>query len=270
VVQTGNRLNNKVAIVTGAANGIGRGIALRYGAEGGKVVVTDINYSAAETVAQAIIEAGGVALASGADVSDKGQVDRLFEQTLEKFGTVNILVNNASLTNTERHFLEADENWWNRILAVNLNSAFLCSLRAAQIMAPRGEGVIINLSSGGASRAHRGNAAYDAAKGGVEALTRAMALDLGPYGVRVNAIVPGSIDSKAMPAALKEERGQAIPLGRVGEVEEIAGPAVFLASNDASYITGHIVYVDGGLLIQQRNPQVDIFPMSRFPKLEGH
>jgi 3-oxoacyl-[acyl-carrier protein] reductase len=270
VVETGNRLANKVAIVTGAANGIGRGISLRYGAEGGKVVVTDINYPAAEKVAQTIIEAGGVALAYSADVSDKHQVDRLFDQTLEKFGTVDILVNNASLTNTERHFLEADENWWNRILAVNLNSAFLCSSRAAKIMAPRGQGVIINLSSGGASRAHRGNAAYDAAKGGVEALTRAMALDLGPYGVRVNAIVPGSIDSKGMSPAIKEERGQAIPLGRVGEVAEIAGPAVFLATDDASYITGHIIYVDGGLLIQQRNPQVDIFPLSRFPKLEDN
>jgi 3-oxoacyl-[acyl-carrier protein] reductase len=112
-------------------------------------------------------------------------------------------------------------------------------------------------------------AAYDASKGGIEALTRAMALDLAPYGIRVNALVPGSIDSQGMDPQVKRERGTAIPLGRVGEPEEIAGPATFLASDDASYITGHLFAVDGGLLSQQRPPQVDIFPLSRFPKVEG-
>src|SRR5437763_16291224 len=135
-------------------------------------------------------------------------------------------------------------------------------------MARRRKGVIINLSSGGASHAHRGNAAYDTAKGGVEALTRAMALDLAPYGIRVNALIPGAIDSQGMSPEIKRERGTSIPLGRVGEPEELAGPAAFLASEDASYITGHILAVDGGLLSQQRSPQVDIFPLSRFPKLE--
>ncbi len=124
------------------------------------------------------------------------------------------------------------------------------------------------MSSGGATHSHRGMAAYDASKGGIEALTRAMALDLAPYGIRVNAIVPGSIDSQGMSLEVKRERGAAIPLGRVGETAEIAGPAAFLASDDASYITGHIIAVDGGLLSQQRAPQVDIFPPSRFPKLE--
>ena len=180
-----------------------------------------------------------------------------------------MLVNNASLTNTERHFLEADADWWNRIIAVNLSSAFLCGHRAAQIMARKRSGVIINMSSGGASRAHRGNAAYDAAKGGIEALTRAMALDLGPYGVRVNALVPGSIDSRGMDPKSNESRGENIPLGRVGEVDELAGPAVFLASDDARYITGHLLVVDGGLLVQQRSATVDIFPLSKFPKLEA-
>ena len=112
--------------------------------------------------------------------------------------TVDVLVNNAGLTNTERHFLEGDEEWWDRIHAVNLKGSFLCGLRAAKQMAQRGEGVIINVSSGGATRAHRGNAAYDATKGGIEALTRAMAVDLAPYGVRVNGLIPGSIDSKGM------------------------------------------------------------------------
>src|SRR5207248_2086108 len=127
---------------------------------------------------------------------------------------------------------------------------------------------IINMSSGGATRSHRGMAAYDASKGGIEALTRAMALDLAPYGVRVNALVPGSIDTQGMGLEVKRERGETIPLRRVGEPEDLAGAAAFLASDDASYVTGHVLVVDGGLLAQQRSPQVDIFPLSRYPKLE--
>ena len=261
------KLDGKVAIVTGAGHGIGKAIAERFAAEGARVVVNDVDAAAAEAVAGAI--AGGAALAVAADVSDEAQVDALFDETVERFGTVDVLVNNASLTNTERHLLEGDAAWWARIIAVNLSSAFLCGLRAARIMARRRSGVIVNVSSGGASRAHRGNAAYDAAKGGVEALTRAMALDLAPYGVRVNALVPGSIDSKGMDAATKRARGETIPLGRVGEVEEVAGPAVFLASDDARYVTGQLLVVDGGLLAQQRSPQVDIFPLSRFPPLDA-
>jgi NAD(P)-dependent dehydrogenase (short-subunit alcohol dehydrogenase family) len=262
------RLNEKVAVITGAGSGIGRAIALRFGAEGAHVVVNDINTAAADDTAQAIVAAGGSALGVAADVADKAAVDRLFDTTLERFKTIDVLVNNASLTNTMRHFLEADEQWWDQILAANLKSAFVCSLRAAQVMARRGQGSIINMSSGGASRAHRGNAAYDAAKGGVEALTRAMALDLGPYGVRVNALVPGSINTRGMDEATLRERGSVMPLGRVGEASEMAGPAVFLASDDASYITGHLLVVDGGLLAQQRSAPVDIFPLDRFPKLD--
>jgi 3-oxoacyl-[acyl-carrier protein] reductase len=267
VTKIGARLSNKVALVTGAGAGIGRAIALRFGAEGADVVVNDINAASAADTAQAIVGAGGSAIGVAADVADKAQVDRLFDVTLERFQTIDVLVNNASLTNTTRHFLEADEQWWDQILAANLKSAFLCAFRAAQVMARRRQGSIINMSSGGASRAHRGNAAYDAAKGGVEALTRALALDLGPYGVRVNGLVPGSINSKGLDEATLRERGMTMPLGRVGDVDEMAGPAVFLASDDASYITGHLLVVDGGLLAQQRSAQVDIFPLRLFPKL---
>jgi len=261
-------LQGKVVLVTGAANGIGRAIAARFGAEGAHVVVNDVDAAGAEAVAQTIVAAGGAALAITADVSEQAQVDAMFDAALERFGTLDVLVNNASLTSTERHFLEADAGWWQRIIAVNLSSAFLCGLPAARIMARKRSGAIINMSSGGASRAHRGNAAYDAAKGGVEALTRAMALDLAPYGVRVNALVPGSIDSRGLSAEIKGPRGANIPLGRMGEVDELGGPAVFLASDDARYITGHLLVVDGGLLAQQRSATVDIFPLSRFPKLD--
>jgi 3-oxoacyl-[acyl-carrier protein] reductase len=261
-------LRNKVAVVTGAGAGIGRAIALRFGAEGADVVVNDINAASADDIAQAIVAVGGSAIGVAANVADKAQVDQLFDVTLERFKTIDVLVNNASLTNTMRHFLEADEQWWDQILAANLKSAFLCALRAAQVMARQRQGSIINMSSGGASRAHRGNAAYDAAKGGIEALTRALALDLGPYGVRVNALVPGSINSKGMDEATLRERGMTMPLGRVGDAAEMAGPAVFLASDDASYVTGHLLVVDGGLLAQQRSAQVDIFPLSLFPKFD--
>ena len=246
-------MNDKVAIVTGAAHGIGRAIAERYAAEGASVVVCDVNAEGAETVAKAIADQGGTAIAVTADVSDSAAVDRLFDETERRFGPVDVLVNNAGLTNTERHFLDGDEAWWDRIHAVNLKGTFLCALRAAKDMARRSEGVIINLSSGGASRAHRGNAAYDATKGGIEALTRAMAVDLGPYGVRVNALIPGSIDSTDMSKERRRERGEAIPLGRVGETADLAGPAVFLASDDAAYVTGHMLAVDGGILAAMRS-----------------
>ena len=261
------RLDGKTAIITGAAAGIGRAIAERFAAEGARVVVADRNTAAAEAVAGAIVAAGGAALAVAVDVAAPEQVQQLFDATLAAFGGVDVLVNNAALVNTERHLLEADTAWWAQIIDVNLNGAFHCSLLAAKLMARQGAGAIINMSSGGATKAHRGNAAYDAAKGGIEAMTRAMALDLGPYGVRVNALVPGSIDSKGMPPEIKAARGENIPLGRVGESAEMAGPAVFLASDDASYITGHTLVVDGGMLVQQRSATVDIFPLSKFPKL---
>lgn len=266
---TQQRFSNKVVIVTGAAHGIGRAIGRRFASEGAQVIVNDVNPAGVEAVVKEITADGGLALAGVADVSNKGAVDALFDTVLEHFGTVDVLVNNAGLIDVERHFLEGDETWWDRVIAVNLKGVFLCSLRAAHVMARKRRGVIINMSSGGATHSHRGMAAYDASKGGIEALTRAMALDLAPYGIRVNALIPGSIDTQGMPPEIKRERGQTVPLGRVGEPEEMAGPAAFLASDDASYITGHTFAVDGGLLAQQRSPQVDIFPLSRFPKVEA-
>jgi NAD(P)-dependent dehydrogenase (short-subunit alcohol dehydrogenase family) len=262
------RLDGKVAIVTGSANGIGRAIAQRFGKEGAKVVVSDIDAAGAEAVAASINEAGGTAIAISTDVSKKASIDELYDKTLAQFGTVDIVVNSAGLTDTERHFLEGDEAWWDKIHDVNLKGTFLSGLRAANHMARHGGGVIINVSSGGATRAHRGNAAYDATKGGVEALTRAMAVDLAPYGVRVNAVIPGSIDARGMDPAQKAERGKAIPMGRMGEPEDMTGAAVFLASDDAAYVTGQMVAVDGGILAAMRSPVADIFGPERFPKLD--
>src|SRR5262249_5677448 len=184
-----------------------------------------------------------------------------------QFGTIDILVNNAGNIYAARHFLEADEAWWDGLLGVNLKGAFLCSLRAAHVMARKHSGVILNMSSGGATRAHRGNVAYDASKGGIEAMTRAMALDLAPYGVRVNAVVPGLIRTYDIDDATAAERGEVVPLGRLGDAEDLAGPTVFLATDDARYITGACLVVDGGVLVQQRSTPVDTFPLSRFPKI---
>jgi 3-oxoacyl-[acyl-carrier protein] reductase len=264
---------DKSVIVTGAARGIGRAIAERFAREGARVVVCDINGDGAAQAARDIAATGGRAIGVRTDVADRASVDQLFERTLAEYGRVDVLVNNAALVGgtgemrTERHVLEGDDAWFERVLGVNLHGAFFCALRASRLMAAQRDGVIINLSSGGASRAHRGMVAYDASKGGIEAMTRALALDLGPYNVRVHTLVPGSIDTAGLPPDQRKLRGENIPLARVGTPEDLAGPAVFLASDDARYMTGHCVYIDGGMLAQQRSATVDIFPLSKFPGL---
>jgi len=263
------RFANQVIIVTGAAKGIGEAIAQRFGAEGAQVVVCDLNGAGATTVAEAIVARGGSAIAIATDIADEAQVEALFDQTLAHYGTVDVLVNNAGLVEPTKHFLEADKAWWDRIIGVNLTGTFLCCKRAAQIMARKGSGSIINLSSGGATRAHRAFVAYDATKGGIEAMTRALALDLGPYGIRVNALVPGSIDTSGLSVDERKQRGVNLPLERIGEPDDLAGAAAFLASDDARYITGHCLAIDGGMLAQQRSATVDIYPPSLFPTLDG-
>jgi NAD(P)-dependent dehydrogenase (short-subunit alcohol dehydrogenase family) len=264
------RFTGQVVLVTGAGHGIGRAVAERFAAEGASVIVNDLDPARA---AQAAAEIGrglpdGRILALPADVSSKSAVDAMFDAALAGVDTLDVLVNNAGNIYATRHFLEADEAWWDRVLGVNLKGAFLCSHRAAQVMARKRSGVIINMSSGGATRAHRGNVAYDASKGGIEAMTRAMALDLAPYGVRVNAIVPGLIQTYDLSEADARERGAVVPMGRLGTPEDLAGPTVFLAADDARYITGACLVVDGGVLVQQRSTPVDTYPLSRFPKIE--
>src|SRR5258705_11970692 len=196
------RFADQVVVVTGAGHGIGRAVAERFAREGARVVVNDLNQRRAEEVAGSI---GGIGIA--ADVSSGAQVDAMFDRVLSEFGRIDVLVNNAGDIHAARHFLDGDEAWWDHLLDVNLKGAFLCSHRAAQIMARRGRGTIIHMSSGGATRAHRGNVADDASKGGIEAMTRAMAADLAPYGVRVNAIVPGLIRTYDLSEEAAAERG---------------------------------------------------------------
>ena len=264
-----HRLKDKVAIITGGAKGIGRAIAERYGREGAIVIVNDLDAADAQAVADGIEAEEGRALAIEADVSQEAAVDVLFDQVLEQFGRVDVLVNNAARVSPMMHILEADKAWWDGIIAVNLTGAFLCCRRAAHIMAKQGSGSIINMSSGGATRAHRAFVAYDATKGGIEAMSRALALDLGPYGIRVNILTPGSIDTAGISLEQRQLRGVNVPLGRVGEPDDMTGAAVFLASDDSAYVTGHSIVVDGGMLAQQRSATVDIYPPTKFPKLLG-
>ncbi len=254
-------VRGKVAIVTGSSRGIGRGIAERLAAEGAMVVVNGRKAESIEPVAAALRNSGASALAVAADVGYREEVDRLFDATVRAFGGVDILVNNAGWANPVVHFLEMDEEHWDTVIRTNLKSIYLCSHRAANLMVDQGrQGSIISISSFGAARAHRQQPAYDATKGGIEALTRAMALDLAPFGIRVNAVGPGAIhtdEHEVQGPEARVRRAAPIPLGRVGDPADVAGAVAFLASDDASYITGQLIYVDGGMLAQLRSPQVD-------------
>ena len=261
-------LVGKIVLVTGAGRGIGRAIAERFAEVGSAVAVNDIDADSAAGTSQGISAAGGTAMAAPADVSDSSQVGAMVDAVKAEQGRIDVLVNNAGIVSPTRHFFEADEAWWRRIIDVNLTGHFLVSHPVARIMAKNGGGAIINMSSGGATRAHRSFTAYDATKGGIEALTRAMALDLGPYNVRVNALVPGAIDTSGMSLDQRALRGENVPLGRVGEPLDLTGAALFLASDDASYITGETLRVDGGMLAQQRSATVDIISPGTFPAVE--
>ena len=267
-VSTYQDLESKVVLVTGAGSGIGQAMAVRFAEQGALVAVNDVDPASASSTVERIARAGGHALATPADVSNSAAVNEMFNAVESAIGEVQILVNNAGLVGPMLHFFEADEAWWRKIIDVNLTGHFLCAHRAARPMARAGSGVIINMSSGGATRAHRSFTAYDATKGGIEAFTRALALDLGPYGIRVNALMPGSIDTSGLDLDQRSLRGENIPMGRIGEPADMTGPALFLASEESEYVTGDVIKVDGGMLAQQRSATVDIMPPSNFPDVE--
>ena len=241
-------LKDKIAIVTGAGRGIGRGTALALADAGANVVVSDINLEDCEKVVEEISKKGGQALAVKCDVSSKVEVDEMITKTTEKFGQLDILVNNAGIF-PFKAFEEMTEEDWDKVLDVNLKSIFLCSQAAAKIMEEGGK--IVNISSIAAFVGFEGLVHYCASKGGINAMIRALALELAKKKINVNAIAPGSIDTPGASQSSQDEEMKKqtlanIPLGRIGKPEDIANAVVFLASDKANYITGQTIIVDGG------------------------
>ena len=254
------QLQGKVAMVTGASRGIGRGIADRFAAEGARLVITARGAEALEEAAAEIGSTGAEVLAVPGDAGDRVDVERTLARTLEAYGSLDVVVNNAAWANPTMHILEMTEEHWDEVIRVNLKSLYLYCHGAANIMVDRGiRGAFVNISSFAAARSHRYMAAYDATKGGMESFTRTIAIDLAPFGIRANVVGPGAIHTEQheQSVAARERRGQVVPLGRVGYPDDVAGAVVFLASDDARYITGQTIYVDGGVLAQLRSPQVD-------------
>jgi 3-oxoacyl-[acyl-carrier protein] reductase len=246
------RLKNKIAIVTGAAQGIGRGIALALAAEGAKVVISDITDKAQE-VAQEIKQKGGDALVTKTDVTKMEQAENMVTTTLNAYKKVDILVNNAGIY-PFKPFEEMTGADWDAVLAVNLKGVFNCT-KAALPALKKQHGAIVNLSSiAGSVVGYQALVHYSASKAGVLGFTRAAALELSPHKIRVNAIAPGAIDTPtthvAMTDEVREQTTKAIPLQRFGYPEDIAKLVVFLVSEDASYITGQLIIIDGGLTLQ--------------------
>jgi len=253
-------LRGRVAIVTGSGRGIGKGIAVRLAREGMKVVINSRTTEAVERTAAELRALGAEALAVPADVGRTEEVDSLFRETLSAFGTVDLLVNNAADLRRES-FFDVDEALLDHQLAVNVRGAYLCAHRAAEVMRRAGRGNIVNISSVGGTRAQWRGLPYDVTKGAMDAMTRAMSLDLARLGIRVNAVAPGPIlIEKSLPPdhPYAQAVAQRVPLGRYGLPLEIGAAVAFLASDEASYITGQIIYVDGGVTAQLSPPGQDI------------
>jgi glucose 1-dehydrogenase len=249
------KLRDKVAIVTGATKGIGLACAQEFAQEGARVVLSGRTESLGGAAAEGIRAAGGDAIFVPCDVSRKDQVDALVQATVQHYGRIDIVVNSAGV-NHSANFFDTTEKDWDWVMSVDLKGTFLLTQAAARVMVEQGiAGVIVNLSSVMAVLALADQVPYCAAKGGVNQLTKAMALALADYGIRVNAIGPGPVMTELMQRVVHNKEKEAellgrLPIGRIAECREIARVAVFLASDDSSYFTGQCVYPDGGRMIQ--------------------
>jgi 3-oxoacyl-[acyl-carrier protein] reductase len=248
-------LAGRVAVVTGAAKGIGQGIAGRLAVEGMHIVAADIDGDALKHTADALRGIGATVLEVTGDLSRAADIDPLFESALETFGTVDVLVNNAANLQ-RRRLLDEHDALLAVQMATNITGPYLCSQRAAAIMRDAGGGNIVHISSVGAVRAHHRGFPYDVTKGAINAMTLAMAVDLGEYGIRVNAIGPGVTHTYRTDAGARKDpesyrtTSERIPLGRFGTVSDVASMVAFLVSPEADYITGQIMHVDGGITAQ--------------------
>lgn len=245
-------LTNKTAIVTGAGRGIGKAIALKLASFGANIVVNDIPSSSdADETAKEIEAMGCGALVVKGDVRNFDDVSEMVKKTLDKFGAVDILINNAGITR-DNLIMRMDEKDFDDVIAINLKGAFNCTKAVTRPMMKQRSGAIVNMASVVGVMGNAGQANYSASKAGLIGLTKSTAKELSSRGIRANAIAPGFIESlmtDKLPENVRDDYFRAIPLGRFGTAEDIANTAAFLVSDMASYITGQVIHIDGGLLM---------------------
>lgn len=246
-------IEGKVAIVTGAGQGIGKAIALTFAQAGAELVVVDIDSASANATAQEVYHMGREALALSADVCDTRQVDGVVRETLERFKRIDISVHNAGGGYPTKAILEMSEEEWDKSVALNLKSAFLCCRTVGKVMTKQKRGSIVNMSSMAGFGPYPLGANYAAAKAGVKNLTENLAVELGSYNVRVNALAPGPVETPTIAEYykehpdMKEQRLRAIPLRRIASPEDIANVALFLASDASAYVSGQTILINGAL-----------------------
>lgn len=252
------KLKDKVALVTGASKGIGAAIAVGLAREGADVVV---NYNGdragAEQTAQQVRDMGRRALAVKADIGSVQEIEEMFRIVRQEFGRIDVLINNAGITGWTNLF-EITQEKWDFVINTNLRGTFFCSLEAAKMMKETGGGTIVNVSTNCAELGVKNLVAYASSKGGIHAMTKQLAVELAPYQIRINTFAPGPVNvarNLSDDPNYRDTWGGVVPLKRTADAEEMIGPAVFLASEDSSFMTGQLFYVDGGWTIQGKIPE---------------
>ncbi len=249
-------LEGKAALVTGAGSGIGKAIALAFGLAGCRVAVNDISTEAAESAVSELTQAGVDAISVPANVGVAVEVEGMVSSAITCFERLDILVNNAGVQSWSP-LLELSESDWDRVINTNLKGCFLCTQQAGRHMKQRGSGVIVNLGSGSNKAPFPNLSSYTASKGGIEMLTRAAAVELGPYGIRVNCVAPGAIEierTRKETPDFATAWAALTPLRRVGTPEDVAGVVLFLVGDAASFVSGQTIWVDGGVFTQPAWP----------------